>query len=213
MPGILFIICSPSGGGKGSIIKAVLSEMSESIGYSVSFTTRTMREGEQNGVDYFFVGREDFLRRRDEGEFLEWAEVHGNFYATSQKQVSAELNGGRDIILEIDVQGAEAVRKKLSEAVSVFILPPSYEVLRARLAARGSEKAEDLALRLKNSRGEVERFDEFDYIIVNDDLTKAVIELKSIVLAERVRRQRQIENVRAIVATFKAAGEPNSWIY
>jgi guanylate kinase len=210
MPGILFIICSPSGGGKGSIIKAVLSEMSESIGYSVSFTTRTMREGEQNGVDYFFVGREDFLRRRDEGEFLEWAEVHGNFYATSQKQVSAELNGGRDIILEIDVQGAEAVRKKLSEAVSVFILPPSYEVLRARLAARGSEKAEDLALRLKNSRGEVERFDEFDYIIVNDDLTKAVIELKSIVLAERVRRQRQIENVRAIVATFKAAGEPNS---
>jgi guanylate kinase len=210
MQGILFIICSPSGGGKGSIIKAVLSEMSESIGYSVSFTTRTMREGEQNGVDYFFVGREDFLRRRDEGEFLEWAEVHGNFYATSQKQVSAELNGGRDIILEIDVQGAEAVRKKLSEAVSVFILPPSYEVLRARLAARGSEKAEDLALRLKNSRGEVERFDEFDYIIVNDDLTKAVIELKSIVLAERVRRQRQIENVRAIVATFKAAGEPNS---
>ena len=143
MQGNLIIISSPSGGGKGTLIKAVLKTV-PNIGYSVSFTTRQMRVGEAHGRDYFFVSRAEFEKLIEDGALLEFAEVHENFYGTSLNQVKTEIEAGRDIILEIDVQGAANVRGKIPEALSVFILPPSFEILAARLEARATEKKEDL---------------------------------------------------------------------
>ncbi|MBA3806500.1 MAG: guanylate kinase, partial [Acidobacteria bacterium] len=137
-PGRLIVVSSPSGGGKGTLIRRVLEEV-PNLGYSVSYTTRQARLGETNGRDYFFVTTETFREMERAGAFLEWANVHGNLYGTAHAQVERELAEGRDIILEIDVQGAKSVRALVSAAVSVFILPPSFDVLCARLTARGSE--------------------------------------------------------------------------
>jgi len=204
MKGSLIIISSPSGGGKGTLIKEVLKTVSN-IGYSVSYTTREQRSGETNGRDYFFVGAAEFRRLIDAGEFLEYAEVHGNFYGTSVNQVFAETNLGRDVILEIDVQGAQNVRSKIPEAVSIFILPPSFEVLRRRLVARKTEKKEDLELRLQNSFDEVRRFTDFEYIIINDEVSNAARNLESVILAERMKRIRQTESIRIILNSFDAS--------
>ena len=172
------------------------------IGYSVSFTTREAREGEENGRHYYFIGEEKFRELIAEGEFLEYAEVHGNFYGTSIKQVKGELELGRDIILEIDVQGAESVLEKIPEAVSIFILPPSFEVLKMRLTTRATETAEDLALRLKNSFGEIEQFFRFEYIVINDSVERAAGDLRAIILAERLRRDRQMQSIQVILDSF-----------
>ena len=199
--GILFVISSPSGGGKGTLIRRVLPVVPR-LGYSVSWTTRAPREGECEGRDYHFVSPEAFAGARERGEFLEWAVVHGNYYGTSRKAVEDELSAGRDVVLEIDVQGALSVRRAGLEAVSVFILPPSYEILRARLIDRQSESASALALRLKNAREEVGRYKEFDYVILNDDATRAAAQLASIVFAERARRVRQEPLARRVLGTF-----------
>ncbi len=201
MQGNLIIISSPSGGGKGTLIKAVLKTVPK-VGYSVSFTTREMRIGEQDGKDYFFVSRAEFERLVEQGEFLEYATVHDNFYGTSLNQIKKEIEAGHDIILEIDVQGAANVRTKIPEAVSVFILPPSFEVLAARLTARATEKKEDLALRLKNSFAEVNRFSEFEYAVVNDAVEQATAHLQTIILAERLKRVRQRRVIQAILGSF-----------
>ena len=201
MKGILFIISSPSGGGKGTLIKEIL-RTTENIRYSVSFTTRKMRDGEIHGRDYFFVSPEEFTNLVKQGDFLEYANVHGNFYGTLLQQVKRETESGHDIILEIDVQGAESVRAKMPEAVGVFILPPSYEVLRARLTARQTESDEDLRLRLKNAASEVKQFDKFDYVVINEDKQAAVADLASIITAERLRSIRQTEDVGHIINTF-----------
>lgn len=207
--GNLIIISSPSGGGKGTLIKEVLRTVSD-IGYSVSFTTREMRRGEANGRDYFFVSREEFERLKEAGEFLEFAEVHGNFYATSIKRVQSETENGRDVILEIDVQGAASVRRILPEAVSIFILPPSFEVLENRLTMRATEKKEDLRRRLKNARAEVARFKEFEYIVVNDEVNRAREDLRTIILAERLKRIRQTEAIRGILDSFDMSVTDNN---
>ncbi|MDQ3749644.1 MAG: guanylate kinase [Acidobacteriota bacterium] len=201
MQGNLIIISSPSGGGKGTLIKAILKTV-PNIGYSVSYTTRAMRVGEQDGKDYFFVSRAEFEWLIEQGEFLEYAAVHGNFYGTSLNQVKKEIEAGHDIILEIDVQGAAKVRTKIPEAVSIFILPPSFEVLAARLAARATEKKEELALRLKNSFGEVNRFSEFEYVVVNDAVEQATFDLQLIILAERLKRVRQSHVIQGILDSF-----------
>lgn len=198
----MFIISSPSGGGKGTLIREVLRTV-PNIGYSVSFTTRAIRDGEINGKDYFFVSPaefEDLIRRE---EFLEYASVHGNFYGTSRGQVERETDAGRDVILEIDVQGAESIRKMLPESVGIFILPPSYQALRERLIFRRTESEEDLALRLLNAHLEVKRYEEFDYVIINDQVTQATDDLKAIILAERLKRERQEQNVENILKTFE----------
>jgi guanylate kinase len=200
MKGILFIISSPSGGGKGTLIKEVLQTVAN-IGYSVSFTTRPMREGEENGRQYFFVSREEFEERISQGEFLEYAEVHENYYGTSKKQVEEMTNRGIDVILEIDVQGAEIIREQV-EQVSVFILPPSYEVLRQRLISRQTDSMEVISLRLENAKEEVERFIEFDYVIINDQLEKAVSDLRVAILAQRLKKERQADLVRNVLVTF-----------
>jgi len=199
--GILFVISSPSGGGKGTLIRRILTHMPR-LGYSVSWTTRAPRQGEVNGREYHFVTVEEFTAARERGEFLEWASVHGNFYGTSLKVVEREMVAGRDIVLEIDVQGAATVRRLGIEAVSVFILPPSFEILRRRLTGRQSETSDTLALRLQNSRGEVEHYREFDYVVLNDDVDRAATQLASIVYAERARRERQERLAERVLATF-----------
>jgi guanylate kinase len=202
MLGNLFIISSPSGGGKGTLIREVL-RIVPNIGYSISFTTRKIRVGEEHGKHYFFVSREEFENLIERGEFLEYAEVHGNFYGTSKSQVEKMTNDGRDVILEIDVQGADSIRAKMPKAVSIFILPPSFEVLKARLVKRQTESDEELSLRLKNSRGEVEDYKDFDYVIINDEVEKATNDLKTAILAERLRKDRQIEKIETILETFE----------
>jgi guanylate kinase len=204
MQGNLIIISSPSGGGKGTLIKAILKTVHH-VGYSVSFTTRQMRPGEQHGRDYFFVSRDEFESLINDGALLEYAEVHENFYGTSLNQIKTEIEAGHDIILEIDVQGAANVREKIPEALSVFILPPSFEVLKNRLTARATEKPEDLALRLKNSFGEVQHFSEFDYVVVNDDAARATEDLRTVILADRLKRVRQSKAIQGILSSFDAS--------
>lgn len=201
MKGNLFIISSPSGGGKGTLIRCVLENVPK-IGYSVSFTTREAREGEIDGTHYHFVTRDQFEDRISAGEFLEYALVHGNWYGTSKAQIESETAAGKDIILEIDVQGAEQIKEKMPAAVSVFILPPSYQVLKDRLEGRNTEDEKTLALRLKNARGEVERYTEFDYVIINDEIEKAWKELAAVFTAERVKRERQEQIIQKVLTTF-----------
>ncbi len=199
--GALIVVSSPSGGGKGTLIRRVLKEV-PNLGYSVSFTTRAPRSEEIDGRDYFFISLEEFENRIENKRFLEWARVHGNFYGTAREQVERELSEGHDIILEIDVQGAKSVRQLVADAVSVFILPPTYEVLRQRLTARGSERPDDLALRLRNARAEVEHYREFDYVILNDEVKAAAGQLAAIIYAERARRTRQEQVAQRVIDTF-----------
>jgi len=202
--GILFVISSPSGGGKGTLIRRLLDAV-PGVSYSVSWTTRGARPSEKDGVNYHFVNEEEFALMRERGGFLEWAVVHGHLYGTARSVVEQELSEGHDIVLEIDVQGAEAVRAAFDSVVSVFILPPSFEVLRARLSARMTERQDELELRLANARGEVEQYRHFDYVVLNDEVERAAAQLSGIVLAERARRARQEWVARRVLATFAAA--------
>ena len=202
--GMLVVVSSPSGGGKGTLIRRVLKTVPD-LGYSVSYTTRAPRTGEIHGRDYFFVSLEVFKEMEGAGQFLEWAPVHGHFYGTSCAQVEREMGEGRDIILEIDVQGAESVRRIAPTAVTVFILPPSFEVLKQRLTARGTEAGANLELRLRNARAEVEHYREFAYVIINDDADRAAAQLASVIYAERARRERQEFAASRVLETFKEA--------
>ena len=204
MKGNLIIISSPSGGGKGTLIREVLATVPH-VGYSISLTTRPPRYGEENGKHYHFVSKEEFAAFKDKGGFLEWAEVHGNLYGTSLEQIEKITDSGRDVILEIDVQGAASVLDKMPEAVSIFIMPPSFEVLRARLTARATEGGDDLELRLKNSLPEVMQFSSFSYVVINDEIGAASQRLGSIILAERQRPYRQGEQIHAILGSFERA--------
>jgi len=203
--GILFVVSSPSGGGKGTLIRRALSSVPR-LGYSVSWTTRAAREDERDGVNYHFVSAAEFDEARERGEFVEWAVVHGNCYGTSRPTVEHELHAGRDVVLEIDVQGAASIRRARLDSVSVFILPPSFDVLRARLIARNTESVEQLTVRLGNSRAEVEHFREFDYLVLNDEVDRAAAQLTSIVTAERARRERQAWLAERVLTTFPGAG-------
>jgi guanylate kinase len=201
MKGNLIIITSPSGGGKGTLIREVLLSVPD-IGYSISYTTRPMRVGEEDGRDYFFVSPEEFEHLRSENQFLEWAEVHGKLYGTSRATVKEIIDSGRDVILEIDVQGAKIVLEKMPEAVSIFIMPPSFEVLRARLTARATEGENELNTRLKNSFTEVREYEFFEYVIINQELFRAAAELKTVILSERLRRIRQTDAIYDILSNF-----------
>ncbi len=199
--GILFVVSSPSGGGKGTLIRRVLNNVPH-LSYSVSYTTRTPRNGEIDGREYFFVNPERFEQMVAANEFLEWARVHGNYYGTSARQVSLEVDEGRDIILEVDVQGADSIRRLVTDSVSIFILPPSYDVLRKRLMSRGTDSAEELQLRLRNAPEEISHYVAFDFVIINDDADHASAQLASIINAERARRSRQELHVKQVLSTF-----------
>lgn len=188
--GNLFIISAPSGAGKTTILKRVLAAM-ERVVFSVSHTTRPPRPGEQNGVDYHFVDRETFKAMAQQGTFLEWAEVHGNLYGTSSRVVADVTGEGQDIILDIDIQGARQVKEKQGvKGIFVFIAPPSLRVLQERLAGRATETAASIATRLSNAREEMQSIGNYDYVIVNDTLERAVEVLQSIIIAERSRNRR-----------------------
>ncbi|MFN0138823.1 MAG: guanylate kinase [Pyrinomonadaceae bacterium] len=205
MTGNLIIISSPSGGGKGTLIKELRAVHPE-LGYSCSHTTRPKRFGEEEGREYFFISEEEFKRRIDGGDFLEYAVVHGNYYGTSLAESRKVFNTGKDLVVEVDVQGALQIMEKLPEdSISVFILPPSFEVLRARLTARATEDQEELRTRLKNSFDEVMQYSRFDYVVINEDLASATRQLASIVLAERNRTVRQASAIQGILDSFDAS--------
>ena len=186
MKGCLFIVAAPSGAGKTTLVRELLARDS-AVKLSVSFTTRKPRAGERDGVDYHFVTREQFQRMREQGEFLESAEVHGNLYGTSRVWIEGEMAAGRDILLEIDWRGAGQVRAAFSEAVGIFILPPSIEELERRLVGRGLDAADVIARRLANARNEMKHVGGFDYVIINNELHSAVDELVWVVRAARLR--------------------------
>ncbi len=186
MSGSLFIVCAPSGGGKTTIVNAVL-ERDPALKLSVSFTTRAPRPGEREGVHYHFVDTARFEQLRNSGAFLESALVHGYHYATSRLWLEDEMRRGHDVLLEIDVQGAEQVRTLIPEAVGIFILPPSWERLRERLVGRRQDAPEVIARRLAAARTEMRRLDEFDYVIINNDFESAVEDFSAVVQASRLR--------------------------
>lgn len=181
----LFVISGSSGVGKGTVIKGFLARNPE-FGLSISYTTRAMREGEVDGVNYFFVTKEDFLQGVKDGEFLEWAEFSENYYGTKKSFVQKSLNEGKDLILEIETQGALQIKEKMPEAVLIFIAPPSYQDLEFRLRNRQTESEEAIQKRLDFVKMEIQNSQHYDYKIVNDELDDAIIELERIIKTERL---------------------------
>jgi guanylate kinase len=179
--GKLFVFAAPSGAGKTTLVHAVVTKHPE-LRFSISYTTRKPRRNEADGVDYLFVTRQEFMRLRDEGELLEYAEVFDNLYATSRSQVEKHLAENRNVVLEIDWQGARQVRQSMPEAVSVFILPPSVEELERRLRDRRTDAPEVIERRLRDALSDMSHWDEFDYVIINDDLNQAVADLEDVLV-------------------------------
>ena len=198
MSGSLFIISAPSGAGKTSLVHALLATNPQ-IDLSVSYTTRAPRKGEVDGEAYQFISRATFLEMAANGEFLESAEVYGNFYGTSQNWISQENAKDRDILLEIDWQGAAQVRSIFPGCVSIFILPPSIATLEQRLKGRGTDSDEIVEHRMKAAREDVRHVAEFDYVIINDDLNEALKEFNAVVLAARLRTTRQLTRHQSLI--------------
>ena len=192
------ILSAPSGGGKTTIAKALLGRRQD-LGYSVSCTTRTARPGEISGRDYYFMSRAEFLAERQRGAFAESAEVHGNLYGTLRREVERVISGGQHVVMDIDVQGAAQFIRAFPQSVTIFILPPSADVLLDRLRARQTETPAQLAARLQSALQELQQVDEYEYVVVNDDLERAIASVGSIVDAEDVSRER-VKNLRQQVA-------------
>jgi guanylate kinase len=184
--GRLFVVSAPSGAGKTTLCKAALARIPD-LRYSVSYTTRRPRSGEQNGVAYHFIGREEFVRGIDTRRWAEWAKVHGHYYGTSAEFISLELSSGHDILLDIDVQGAMQIRKRFVECVTVFVMPPSRQVLEERLRSRGSDSREEIERRMKNAEKEMAGRHLYQHVLVNDRLDVAIKEL--VALIESYRRE------------------------
>ena len=193
--GNLFIVTGPSGAGKGTVLGRVMPSM-EDLHYSVSATTRAPREGEEDGVNYYFLRKDQFLEMIGQGAFLEHAEYVGNYYGTPAGPVDECLNKGMDVVLEIEVQGALIVKQKRPEAKLVFIIPPSFSDLELRLRSRGTETEETIAKRLEKAREEYQMADQYDYIVLNDKVEKAADELRAIILASRCAVGRRINLLR-----------------
>ncbi|SFI11942.1 guanylate kinase [Modicisalibacter xianhensis] len=204
--GTLYIVSAPSGAGKTSLVRALLERLDD-IQVSVSHTTRAMRSGEADGINYHFVDEATFKRMIERGDFFEHAQVFDNHYGTSRPAVQALLAAGTDVILEIDWQGARQVREQMSGVVSVFILPPSREALRERLSSRGTDDASVIDRRMRDAISEMSHFDEYDYVVVNDDFEEALAQLTGLVIAERSRlervRERQGPLIQALLSRIE----------
>ncbi|HRC60695.1 guanylate kinase [Candidatus Propionivibrio aalborgensis] len=201
MPGQLFIVAAPSGAGKTTLVSLLIGN-DPGIHVSISTTTRTPRPGEENGREYHFVDVQNFREMVHRNEFVEWAEVHGNYYGTSLQWIKMEMDAGRDVLLEIDWQGAQQVRKSFPEAVSVFVMPPSLEALGERLSGRGTDSVETILRRIGAARDEMRHADEFDYVIINDELSRALDDLQSIVNASRLKYTIQCQRHAALFAAL-----------
>lgn len=200
-PGSLFVIAAPSGAGKTTLTRMALAQ-NPRLALSISTTTRAPRPGECDGVDYHFVSVDAFKQMQTAGEFLESAEVHGNFYGTTCRGIEALLSEDRDVILEIDWQGAQQVRGLYPESVGIFILPPSFDVLERRLQGRGQDSAEVIARRVANAREELQHLDEFPYVIINENLDEALAGLLAVFAAARVRLENQTQRLPALIASY-----------
>ena len=198
----MIVVSAPSGAGKTTLCRRLLAEL-PGIEFSISHTTRPPRSGERSGVDYHFVATEEFESLRARCEFIESAQVAGHLYGTSAAAVRDVVRRGRDVLLDLDTQGAAAIRRLIPEAVLVFILPPDPSALRARLEGRGSESPESLSRRLSLARGEIDKAPLYDYLIVNDDLEAAYDRLRAVILAARCRQSRQQSRLEEIARRFR----------
>jgi len=205
--GLLFIVSAPSGAGKTSLCRAVLSRVNNhperTLKWSCSYTTRQPRAGEKDGMDYFFVKEEEFERMVREGEFAEWAVVHGHRYGTSKRYLAEAEEKGIDLLLEIDCQGARQLRQKYKQGCFIFILPPGLAELEQRLRKRSTEPEEVIKRRLERAKEEVEEYQFYDYIIINDDFEKAARELESIIMSQRARSSVKEKEVKEIIKQFR----------
>ena len=201
MKGNLIIVSAPSGAGKTTLVGEALKRDNR-VKTSISFTSRPPRADEEQGVHYHFVERAEFEAMIANGDFLEWAEVHGNLYGTSRRVVEETRAAGFDMILTIDIQGAAQARRLFPDAIGVFLLPPSLDALIERLESRGTDTADDRQLRLSNALHEIEQYVNFDYVVINDDLNRAIDELVAIITAERCRLKRRSEIAARILQTF-----------
>jgi guanylate kinase len=197
--GSLFMVVAPSGAGKSTLVNALLAQ-EPTIKLSVSYTTRAPRPGEQDGREYHFTTVDEFLKKRDAGEFLEYAEVHGNFYGTSRVQIANQMQSGTDVLLEIDWQGAQQVKRKFPHAVGIFILPPSIVALEERLKKRGQDEPHVILRRVLAAGGEIAHAPEFEYVIINQEFAVALAELTAIVKATRCRFAQQAARNAALFA-------------
>ncbi len=194
---MIIVISAPSGAGKTTLIERLL-ESDKSIMFSISTTTRSMRKGEVDGVSYHFVSRETFLEMKENGEFHEWAEVYGNYYGTTKKEVDRIRKKGKIPLFDVDIQGSRNLRKQVKDGVFIYIIPPSLSVLKKRLIGRKTEDIEQINLRLKNAYDEISEYVNFDYIIINNDLDSAFERLRSVIIAEKCRLiniKEKIENI------------------
>jgi guanylate kinase len=197
----VFIISAPSGSGKSTLVHALLQAV-PNLTFSISYTTRPPRPTETNGVDYIFIARDDFENRLARGEFLEHAEVFGNYYGTNRNTLEQAIQAGRDLVLDIDVQGARQLKMAIPEAISVFVLPPSREILEQRLRARSQDSEEVIQRRLKGAAAEVRNYSQYDYVLINREIEESAARLASIVKAERLRKARMEVEVRPILESF-----------
>lgn len=197
--GTLFVISAPSGTGKGTIVSRILAD-DPSIHFSVSATTRSAREGETDGVNYYFITRDEFRKLADSGGMLEYAEFCGNFYGTPKKPVFDKLSEGHDVILEIETVGAMKVKNACPEAVGIFILPPSLAELRRRLEKRATDSEEVIARRIAEAKSEIEKSPDYDFVIVNDDLEKAVEDIKAVMKAAKNMSKTNHETIEGVLS-------------
>jgi guanylate kinase len=195
MRGRLFVISAPSGTGKSTVLKGVRSRV-EDVGYSVSHTTRSPRPGEREGRDYFFVDRKTFEGMIKEGAFVEWAHVYDDLYGTSFSSLHGQMDSGLDVLLDLDTQGAGAIKAHFQDCLQIFLLPPSLEVLERRLRGRGTDEQGVIEARLRKAVEEISRFRRYDYVVVNDDLERAINDVQAIILSERCRVGRREVAVR-----------------
>jgi guanylate kinase len=199
--GNLYIVSAPSGSGKTTLLDQLINKFDDLI-FSVSYTTRKPQNTERDGVEYFFVGRDEFIGMVERAEFLEWAEVHGNFYGTSRRFVDENLDAGRSVILDIDVQGKSLVQEKVPGAITVFLLPPSYAELERRLKERRLEDDETIRMRLAIAKKEIQCYRDYDYIVVNDRLEESARVLEAVIRAGAARPSNQDTRIKAIIDTF-----------
>lgn len=201
IPGSLFIVAAPSGAGKTSLVRELLARDGQ-VRLSISYTTRAARPGEVDGRDYHFVSKEKFIALLEAGEFLESAEVYGNYYGTSERWIREAMAAGDDILLEIDWQGAAQVRRLFAEAIGVFVVPPSLEALQQRLTGRGQDSAEVIARRMAAAREDISHVSEFDYVIINDDFAEAVADLCALFRTRRLQIARQLARHASLFHQF-----------
>jgi guanylate kinase len=198
----IFIISAPSGSGKSTLVARLLATV-PGLMFSVSYTTRALRGNEKDGESYHFVTREDFEAMIARGEFLEWAQVFGNYYGTHQGILEAARAAGRDLVLDIDVQGARQLRDRVPEAVTIFVLAPSRKILEDRLRARGEDREDVIERRLREAAVEIQKYKDYDYVLINRELAESDAVLSAIVRAERIRRDRIEDQIKPILETFK----------